>query len=677
MRELASSDAAEQRARWGDLAAVAGKPWLTAVPGQVASVWRHPRWVTPGAVMRYHRGFCIAASCQGTDYLVRYNAQAKQLEFREGDVVVYTARPRQDGAVRLSGAGLAGFLTAETLKYDEASQTLFSDKYELKATTDAELFVASRGLAGERGATAGAAATSPSAGAPVAAAAQPKAAEVDLRAELAAMKAEMAALARQLEQRQAATSGPTSGGTTAKAPAASSGPREGASGGDVSVQGTLVPTPTPAQARAAERRAQREEQARLAEERRQAAQRAAEDAAREKEEQRQAALRAKEEAEERAREEKQARAAEAQRLAEEQKAQEQALVEEAASALDAFAGRVGVAPATAQAIKSAAVKGAPPGKTVQRRYAALAVDRQTRNRYGTARDRLTRAEAEGAALDACNGLKKGCELVVSFSGYACASYRAVDPQLGDAWGLGFASGLPESQRLAMVEGRKYSEDVPLQYEQAWVCNHGSRASPALLFAASREQRLETVQIGAQRWARRNLNAGTFRNGDPIPLAGSDKEWAAATQARKPISRFPQDKPANGRSLGRFYNWFAVVDPRGLCPSNYRVPSKADFDQLIRTVGAPAGHKLKATSGWNLYSPKDRNGTDEFGFTAQPIGGANPGGTFHGVNGVANFWSTTPARSKYAWMLAIYSHKDLLAAIEYQLEAGESVRCIEE
>lgn len=293
LQRLATEDAQVQRSRWGDLAPAAGKPWINVMPGDVGSVWRHPRWVVPGAVMRYHRGFCIAAQCQGTDYLVQYNEQKKQLEFFEKDVLAYTGKVQEDGSVRLVGTGLVGVLTAETLRLDPATGTLFADKHELKAGTGAQLHAASRGVAGDPAATAPA---------------QAGASEAELRTELDAMKAKIQALSRELEQQ-----GPP--------------PRPAAS--------DAKPL-TPAQQREADRRAQREAQARAAEEKRLAAEAKARDDA-----QRRA------EAQARAREEAQARAAEAKRLAEEKRAREEAARQAKQEQLAAKSAPA--APATAKA----------------------------------------------------------------------------------------------------------------------------------------------------------------------------------------------------------------------------------------------------------------------------------------------------------------------------------------
>ncbi|MBC5781461.1 hypothetical protein H8N03_00810 [Ramlibacter sp. USB13] len=277
IQRLATEDAALQRQRFGDLAAVAGKPWLSAVPGELASVWRDVQWIVPGAAMRFQRGFCLAAKCQGTEYLVRYDAAAKQLEFVEQGAVQYLGRILEDGSVRMTGTGLLGVLTAETLRFDAAANVLHAEKHALRAATPAELAAATHGFV-----------AAPAVQAPQAAS------EADLRAELAAMKAKVEALSKQVEQQQA------------------------------SAEEERQPRLTPAQAREAERRAQREAQAKAAEEKRLAAQaKAREEAER------------RAEARERARREAEAKAAEAKHLAEEKRAEATRIAEEKRAAAEA------------------------------------------------------------------------------------------------------------------------------------------------------------------------------------------------------------------------------------------------------------------------------------------------------------------------------------------------------
>lgn len=190
VKRLATTDAQEQRARWGDLAAVVGRYWLSAAPGEaakVASVWRTAQWIVPGAAMRYQRGFCVATRCSATDYVVHYNPEAKQLDFFDKDEKIYTSRIGEDGSVRLVGTGLVGVLTTETLKFDAAGGILHSEKHELRAATAAQFAEATGGF------------TAPSGQPSAASSSSPSSSEEQMRAEMAAMKAQIEALQKQVQ----------------------------------------------------------------------------------------------------------------------------------------------------------------------------------------------------------------------------------------------------------------------------------------------------------------------------------------------------------------------------------------------------------------------------------------------------------------------------------------------
>lgn len=306
MKRLATEDPAVQKQRWGDLAAAAGHGWLHKVPGEVGNVWRDIRWVVPGALMRYHRGLCIAIRCQGTDYLVHYDERTGQLVFLDQGAPALNGRVQDDGSVRVAGSSLVGLLSGETLRFDAAAQTLFSDSHDLRPATGAQLAEATRGLAGDATAPAGTGTAVP-ASVPAAPAPAPAATDAaQLRAELAAVKAQMEALSRQLQAQQQAAPPPAAAPALSPASAAAEARRAQASA---------------AAARAAELRAEREAQAQAARERKLAAeQQAREEAAR------------RAEAAAQARQEAQARAEEARRLAQEQRAREEQARREAAEA---------------------------------------------------------------------------------------------------------------------------------------------------------------------------------------------------------------------------------------------------------------------------------------------------------------------------------------------------------
>ena len=62
------------------------------------------------------------------------------------------------------------------------------------------------------------------------------------------------------------------------------------------------------------------------------------------------------------------------------------------------------------------------------------------------------------------------------------------------------------------------------------------------------------------------------------------------------------------AYGRLYNWYAVDDGRGLCPSAWHVPSNGEFMALLNYLGGQsvAASSMKTTYGW----ADGGNGTNE-------------------------------------------------------------------
>ena len=182
----------------------------------------------------------------------------------------------------------------------------------------------------------------------------------------------------------------------------------------------------------------------------------------------------------------------------------------------------------------------------------------------------------------------------------------------------------------------------------------------------------TVRIGTQTWAIANLNVNTFRNGDTIPEAKTNKEWVAAGESGKPVWCYYNNDPANGPKYGKLYNWYAVNDPRGLAPAGWTTPTDADWAKLAYYSGGQAvsGEKMKSTSGWI----EDDNGTNETGFMGLPGGYRVENGTFLNLGSIGTWWSLTESKN--------------LTAIDYYLslgrslgrssspkQRGESIRCL--
>ncbi len=138
----------------------------------------------------------------------------------------------------------------------------------------------------------------------------------------------------------------------------------------------------------------------------------------------------------------------------------------------------------------------------------------------------------------------------------------------------------------------------------------------LLYSFKAQTDYETTKIGNQIWMTENLNIDKFKNGDKIFYAKNEKAWKKVTNDEKKPAYFKLTIKIDNKNLScYFYNWYAVIDTRGLAPLGWHIPTVKEYDQLIATLGGQyyAGNKLKSKSGWN-----ENFGTNSSGFNGLPI-----------------------------------------------------------
>ena len=128
---------------------------------------------------------------------------------------------------------------------------------------------------------------------------------------------------------------------------------------------------------------------------------------------------------------------------------------------------------------------------------------------------------------------------------------------------------------------------------------------------------EEIKIGNQVWMKENLNTHKFQNGDLIPYAKSMVEWDSLNKAKQPAFCYYNNNPKNEKLYGKLYNWWAVIDKRGLAPKGFHVPSDKEWALLVDFLGGNefAGAKMKSKTGW----PESGNNTNASKFSALPGG----------------------------------------------------------
>jgi uncharacterized protein (TIGR02145 family) len=182
--------------------------------------------------------------------------------------------------------------------------------------------------------------------------------------------------------------------------------------------------------------------------------------------------------------------------------------------------------------------------------------------------------------------------------------------------------------------------------------------------------IDSIQIGTQTWATKNLDVSTFRNGDSIPEANIS-DFCEENNEQKPAWCYYANDPANEEKYGKLYNWYAVNDPRGLAPKGWHVPTDAQWDTLLIYLGGEyvAGGKLKEADTTHWTAP-NTGATNETGFSALPGGSRD-----HYFGAVGVWWSSTEADTTHAWSRAM-GYKSAQVSRSYDLkQSGFSVRCL--
>ena len=178
-----------------------------------------------------------------------------------------------------------------------------------------------------------------------------------------------------------------------------------------------------------------------------------------------------------------------------------------------------------------------------------------------------------------------------------------------------------------------------------------------------------VAIGDQCWFAENLRTEHYANGDAIPGELSNGEWSNTTEGAQAVYN---TDASNLADYGRLYNWYAVDDGRGLCPTGWHVPTDGEYTELTDFLGGSsiAGTQMKS-------SPSDNpawDGTNTSGFSALAGGTRNSNGNFlnEGLNG--DFWSSSPFGAN-AWLRRLNSGNAEVYRYNGEQRAGFSVRCV--
>ena len=155
--------------------------------------------------------------------------------------------------------------------------------------------------------------------------------------------------------------------------------------------------------------------------------------------------------------------------------------------------------------------------------------------------------------------------------------------------------------------------------------------------------------------------------------------------------------------GRLYNWTTAMDidsscigndigcgvsgvnHQGICPDGWHLPTRDEWDDLIKAVGTSSGTKLKAKKDWIAYAGTP-TGTDKYGFSALP-GGFRVGkksliiydGTYVEIGESGIWWTSIEFKNGNEYIVHVYdisNRSETLGRFANYKDFGYSLRCVQ-
>jgi len=169
------------------------------------------------------------------------------------------------------------------------------------------------------------------------------------------------------------------------------------------------------------------------------------------------------------------------------------------------------------------------------------------------------------------------------------------------------------------------------------------------------KKYKTIKIGEQIWMAENLNYET-----------SSGSWCY------------DDDPINCEKYGRLYNWETAMS---VCPEGWRLPSKSDFDELLKKVGGNSSSSFNGLvdggssgfnallGGWVYYY------IDFYVICNDSIKKASYAVDFYDIDTNGRWWSSTEVEgSSGAYSLNLNVNYASVGS-GHRVVLGSSVRCL--
>lgn len=208
----------------------------------------------------------------------------------------------------------------------------------------------------------------------------------------------------------------------------------------------------------------------------------------------------------------------------------------------------------------------------------------------------------------------------------------------------------------------------------------------------------TVIMGDQCWLKENIRTSHYNNGDQIDIPGADNSsWMNNTSG---AMAWYNNNESWKNIYGGLYNYFAVTNPKGICPAGWHVPAHSEWSALLDFVvsnGHPnvigdengAGNAVKSCRKQESPFGGDCNTDDHprwnadikhHGFDAFGFAGVAPGyranfGAYLTIGMRGYHWTITEIDEFMAWAWVLVYNNGAINLENNNKNNGFPVRCI--
>ena len=166
---------------------------------------------------------------------------------------------------------------------------------------------------------------------------------------------------------------------------------------------------------------------------------------------------------------------------------------------------------------------------------------------------------------------------------------------------------------------------------------------------------KTVVIGKQLWMAENLKVTKYKNGDPIDNVSDIKKWIELSKGA--WVNYDNDNKIYDNIYGKLYNWYVVIDNRGVCPEGWRIPSATDWEVLLKQL-----ELVFDPEGLSMIPGGLRSGKD---------------GSFHYSGDDGYLWLNEKNSSIYGWNRDMPPNGAGMYRQDVSERDGYSIRCMKD